>query len=282
MTEQKLTLGFSPCPNDTFIFDALIHGRVDTEGLSFEPLLADVEELNRRAFRGELQVTKLSFGAFLHLTGSYLLLDSGAALGFGAGPLLVSKRNLNPAELNELKVAIPGKYTTANLLFSLAFPDSKQKIEYLFSDIENAVLRGEVDAGVIIHEGRFTYEEKDLVKVLDLGEYWENLTHSPIPLGGIAVRSDIPSDMAQKLDRSLRRSVEYALKNTTSLNDFIRSNAQELSDEVIWKHIRLYVNEFSVSLGKQGRQAVNTLIGIADSTGLYNIRNQNIFSQTIG
>jgi 1,4-dihydroxy-6-naphthoate synthase len=282
MIEQKLTLGFSPCPNDTFIFDALIHGKVDTEGLSFEPLIADVEELNRKAFSGELQVTKLSFNAFLQLTGHYLLLDSGAALGFGEGPLLVSKRKLNPDQINDLKVAIPGKYTTANFLFSLAFPDSKQKTEYLFSDIEHAVLAGEVDAGVIIHEGRFSYAEKGLVKLLDLGEYWETLTQSPVPLGGIAVRSDIPADVAQKVNRSLRRSVEYALSNTTSLNDFIRSNAQELSDEVIHNHIRLYVNDFSVSLGTLGRQAILTMIGKAYEIGLISVKNENIFSQFVG
>jgi 1,4-dihydroxy-6-naphthoate synthase len=278
LNHNKLTLGFSPCPNDTFIFDALVHGKVDTEGLEFDYILSDVEDLNRKAFKGELQVSKLSFYAFLHLANNYYLLDSGAALGFGAGPLVISRRKINLEDIPKLKVAIPGEYTTANLLFSIAFPTARNKKEILFSAIEDAVLSGEVDAGVIIHEGRFTYADKELLKVIDLGEYWETLTNKPIPLGGIAVRHDVPVETVLKLNRSLRRSVEYAFKNTASNNEFIRYHARELSDEVIRKHINLYVNKFSVSLGEEGRQAITTMVDKAFTLGLIPFKNKNIFT----
>jgi len=191
----NLTLGFSPCPNDTFIFDALLHGRIDTEGLVFEPVMEDVEALNRRAFAGELAVTKLSYHAFAHLTDQYALLDAGSALGNNCGPLLIARQAMTEAEVNAARIAIPGKMTTANFLLSLAFPLAQHKQEVIFSDIENAVLRGDVEAGLIIHENRFTYAQKGLVKILDLGEHWETTTGLPIPLGGIVVRRDLPLEI---------------------------------------------------------------------------------------
>src|SRR3989339_541106 len=195
---MRLTLGFSPCPNDTFIFDAMVHGRIDTEGIEFDYFLADVEELNRRAMTAEADITKISFHVYAYVAGNYLILDSGSALGHRNGPLLISKHPIRPHDLKEKKIAIPGKFTTANLLFSIAWPEAINKKEYLFSDIEKVLLEEEADAGIIIHETRFTYEKKGLVKIADLGEYWENLTGMPIPLGAIIIKRDIPGDIALK------------------------------------------------------------------------------------
>lgn len=265
---MKLTLGFSPCPNDTYIFDAMVHHKVDTEGLEFEYFMADVEKLNSEAFAEKPDVTKLSFHAFLHLAGRYLLLDSGAALGFGAGPLVISKNLKNFDELKGKTIAIPGIYTTANLLFSLAMKEEIKKKEILFSEIENAILSGDVDAGVIIHESRFTYQLKGLHKLMDLGEYWEQLTGSPVPLGGIAAHSRLDSEIIAKVNRCIQRSVEYANLQKGKLNEFIRCHAREMDDSVMQKHIDLYVNEFSVSLGLQGKLAVNQMFEYAIKAGI--------------
>ena len=262
---MKLTLGFSTCPNDTFIFDAMIHKKVDTEGLEFDVVLADVEELNRNAFTGNIDVTKLSYHAFAYIANNYKLLTSGSALGYKNGPLLISKRKIYREEIADLKVAIPGKYTTANLLFSIAFPKVKEKKEYLFSDIEEAILDGEVDAGVIIHENRFTFEKKGLKKIIDLGEDWEEKTKSPIPLGGIVIQRKFDLETQQKVNRVLKRSVEFALANPNSSYRFVKNYAQELNDDVIWKHIDLYVNNFTVDLGEIGKKAVKILFDWAIS-----------------
>ncbi len=277
---MKLTLGFSPCPNDTFIFDALVHHKIDTEGLEFDFLLADVEELNRKAFAWELDVTKVSFHAFLFVTDRYILLDSGSALGFGAGPLVISKKEISLEGLAGKRIAIPGRYTTANLLFSLAVPGSVDKKEMLFSCIEQAVLDNTVDAGLIIHENRFTYQDKGLLKVADFGDFWEKLTGKPIPLGGIIARRSLPDDILHRLNRSLKRSVEFALANN-GLNDFIRCNAQEMNDEVMRKHIDLYVNEFSVNLGTEGKEAVNMLIDKSVERGIVSKAPVNIFLSSL-
>jgi 1,4-dihydroxy-6-naphthoate synthase len=253
---SSFTLGFSPCPNDTFIFDAMVHGKIDTEGLDFNYVLADVEELNQKAFRGGLDITKLSFHAFLHLANEYVLLQSGAALGSNAGPLLVSKVPHTLADLAGKYIGIPGKNTTANLLLSLAAPHLTNKVEMLFSDIENAVADRAIDAGLIIHESRFTYQQKGLLKVADLGEYWKTLTHSPIPLGGIVARRSFPATTIHKIDRVLKRSVEFAFANPASSMPFVRANAREMDEEVMKKHIDLYVNEYSIQLGEAGRKAV--------------------------
>jgi 1,4-dihydroxy-6-naphthoate synthase len=268
---RPLTIGFSPCPNDCFIFDALIHGKVDTEGLRFKPVIEDVEALNKKAFRNKLDITKLSFFTYAQVRKKYSLLDSGAALGFGVGPLVISREKiLNPKSLiPNLKIAIPGKNTTANLLFSLAYPHLKNKTEVLFSEIEDAVLKGKFDLGLIIHESRFTYKQKGLKKVIDLGEWWEKKTNSPIPLGCIAIKKDLQGlknleGLNKKVERVIRRSVEFAFAHPDSSRSFVKKHAQEMDDEVIKKHIRLYVNDFSVSLGKKGRKAITLLLKKAD------------------
>lgn len=254
---MKLTLGFSPCPNDTFMFDAMINQKIDTEGLNFEVVLADVEQLNQWALEGKLDVTKLSFNAFTYCSNNYSLLDSGSALGRNCGPILIKKPSTNLSEKS--RIAIPGKYTTANMLLKIAFPNFKNKEEILFSNIEQEVLNNTVDAGIIIHENRFTYQEKGLQKVIDLGEFWEGKTNLPIPLGGIVVKQDLHSHIKKKLERVLRTSVEYAITNPESSFDYVQYHAQEIDVEVVKAHINLYVNEFSISLGKEGRNAIKEI-----------------------
>lgn len=276
---SRFTLGFSPCPNDCFIFDALVHQRIDTEGLEFDVVMEDVEELNRRAFAGNIDITKLSYHAFACLTEKYRLLNAGSALGFGVGPLLIASREIPdlPSRISSMRLAIPGKYTTANFLLSLAFPQAKNKTEMLFSAIESAVRNGEMDAGLIIHENRFTYRERGLYKLIDLGEFWETLAHAPIPLGGIVLRRNIPEEIQMKVDRVLRRSVEYAFANPDASRTFVKANAQEMSEEVMYKHIQLYVNEFSVDLGTEGRKAVHVLFDKAIETGIIPGVHQQLF-----
>ena len=265
---MKLTLGFSPCPNDTFIFDALIHQKIDTESLDFEVVFADVEQLNKWAFDGKLDVTKLSYNAFTHCIDKYILLDSGSALGRNCGPILLKKAEtiLTP----DSKIAIPGKYTTANMLLSISNPEYINKVETLFSEIENDVLSGKVDSGLIIHENRFTYQDKGLEKVKDLGEFWEEKTGLPIPLGGIVVNRDLPLEVQKKFARVLRKSVEFAIANRESSSEFVKCHAQEMETEVIDAHINLYVNEFSVSLGEEGRMSVEKVFeGIETKNNIF-------------
>jgi 1,4-dihydroxy-6-naphthoate synthase len=256
---MTLTLGFSPCPNDTFIFDAMIHNRIDTEGVNFEVIMEDVEALNQRAFQHELAVTKLSYHAFAYLVDTYALLEAGSALGNGVGPLLIAKKAMSQEAVNQSIVAIPGKFTTANFLFSLAFPEAAKKQEIIFHDIENAVLDGRVGAGVIIHENRFTYQQRGLVKLMDLGAFWEETTQMPIPLGGIVVRRDLPMSIQQKVERIMKRSVAYAFENPLASRDFVEKYAQEMEENVRQQHIDLYVNNFTRGLGNEGRAAVKTL-----------------------
>lgn len=269
MSEQtSFSIGFSPCPNDCFIFDAMIHGHIDTEGLEFVPVMEDVERLNQRAFAHELDITKLSFHAVARVMDAYELLNAGSALGRACGPLLIAKEALDLTKQSDLKIAIPGVNTTANLLLSLAFPAIKNKVELLFSDIEDAVLNGEVDAGLIIHENRFTYEAKGLKKLIDLGEYWETLTQSPIPLGGIVVKRALSEELKKKLDRVLKRSVEYAFAHPETSMPFVKEHAQEMDPVVMKKHIELYVNDYSIDLGNEGRAAVELLFRKASELGL--------------
>lgn len=269
---MKLSLGFSPCPNDTFIFDALIHHKIDTEGLDFEVFFDDVETLNQKAFKGELDITKLSFHAFAHVYSQYALLDAGSALGFGVGPLLICKNeNLihDPSELtSNLKVGIPGKYTTANFLLGIAFPHLVDKQEMVFSEIESALLDNKIDVGLIIHENRFTYSDKGLHKIIDLGSYWEQLTGCAIPLGGIVINRNLDRQIQEKVNRLLRKSVEFAFANPKSGIGFIKEHAQEMSEEVMYKHIELYVNKYSVNLGVEGRKAIDVLFKLAIERGL--------------
>ncbi len=265
---MKLTLGFSPCPNDTFIFDAMVHGRVDTEGLEFDYFLADVEELNRKAFEAEVDITKMSYHAYAYASQHYLILDAGSALGYRNGPLVISKRKIKAGSLVKSRIGIPGKYTTANLLFSIAWPDADNKTEYLFSDIEEALLNNEIDAGLIIHETRFTYYKKGLHKIADLGEYWEKLSGMPVPLGAIVIKRSLPEDISMKVNRIVRRSLEYAYKDSFASYDFVTSNAKEMDSTVMSNHIKLFVNEFTLSLGEKGKEAVSTLFGIASGRGV--------------
>ena len=267
---MKLTLAFSPCPNDCFIFDAIVHDRIDLEGLEFIVHLGDVEALNTAAFAEEVEITKLSFHAYAYCADRYVLLDAGSALGRNCGPLLISRRpiTVDEARAGALRIAIPGKYTTANVLLGYAFPRAKDKTELLFSDIEGAVIDGRYDAGLIIHENRFTYEAKGLKKIIDLGEYWESTTGAPIPLGGIVIRRSLPDVIKQKVNRVLRRSVEYAFAHRESSLPYVRAHAQEMSEEVMYKHIDLYVNEYSIELGDEGRRAVELLFDKAAQAGL--------------
>lgn len=281
---MELTLGFSPCPNDTFIFDALIHGKIDTEGLSFNVFFDDVETLNQKALRGELDITKLSFHAFAYVAGQYALLDAGSALGFGVGPLLICKKenirqieNELKTENCQLKIAIPGKYTTANFLLGVAYPQLTDKQEMVFSEIEDALLDDKIDLGLIIHENRFTYQSKGLHKVMDLGTYWEEFSGCAIPLGGIVVNRKLPVGIQQKVNRLVRKSVEFAFANPKSGIDFIRQHAQAMDEAVMYQHIELYVNQYSADLGTEGRKAIDTLFDIATKNGIIPPIKENLY-----
>lgn len=276
---MTLTLGFSPCPNDCFMFDAMVHGRIDLEGLDFDVRMADIEALNSAAFAGDVDITKLSFHAYAYCAADYVLLDAGSALGRNCGPLLISQRPIPPEEVaaGDLRIAIPGKYTTANFLLSLAFPRATEKSECLFSDIETGVLEGRFDAGLIIHENRFTYADRGLKKIIDLGEFWESETGAAIPLGGIVISRLLPADVRQRVNRVMRRSVEYAFANRDASLPFVRANAQAMSDEVMYKHIDLYVNEYSVDLGVDGRRAVEVLFERARNSGVIPEMKEDLF-----
>ena len=267
---MKLTLAFSPCPNDCFMFDAIVHRRIDLEGLEFAVTLADIEALNHAAFAGGPDVTKLSFHAYAYCVDKYALLHAGSALGRNCGPLVISKRSISASEVagGNVRVAIPGKYTTANFLMGLAFPQARDKTEILFSEIEPALLAGRYDVGVIIHENRFTYAAKGLKKIVDLGEVWEASTGAPIPLGGIVVKRSLPEEVKQAMDRVMRRSVEYAFAHREVALPYVRAHAQEMSEAVMYQHIDLYVNDFSVDLGAEGRRAVQRLFDEAWEKGL--------------
>lgn len=280
---MKLSLGFSPCPNDTFIFDALIHHKIDTEGLEFEVFFDDVETLNQKALRSELDITKLSFHAFAHVVEKYALLDAGSALGFGVGPLLICKNEdlIDSARLTQkdstLSVAIPGELTTANFLLGIAFPNLLNKQVMVFSEIQDALLNHSIDLGLIIHENRFTYTDKGLHKIVDLGSYWEELTGCAIPLGGIVINRKLDHEVQLKVNRLIRKSVEFAFQNPKSGIDFISAHAQEMEEAVMYKHIDLYVNKYSIDLGTEGRKAIDILFKMAQEKGIIPEINQNLY-----
>jgi 1,4-dihydroxy-6-naphthoate synthase len=261
------------------MFDALVHRRIDLEALEFDVRLADVEALNKAAFAGEVDVTKLSYHAFAHCARDYVLLDAGSALGRNCGPLLISKRPISREEAasGALRIAIPGRYTTANFLLGLACPAARNKTELLFSDIEGAVLDGRFDAGLIIHENRFTYAAKGLKKIVDLGEFWEGETGAPIPLGGIVVRRSLPEAVKRTVNRLVRRSVEYAVAHRRASLPYVREHAQEMSEQVMYQHIDLYVNDYSVDLGPDGRRAVELLFEKARALGVIPPIEQSLF-----
>ncbi|WP_233559627.1 1,4-dihydroxy-6-naphthoate synthase [Taibaiella sp. KBW10] len=262
---MQLSLGFSPCPNDTFIFDDMVNQPHPEQGLSFQYVMEDVETLNQWAIEGKLDITKVSYNAFLHLTDTYALLDTGSALGRGVGPLLITtKETFNSISdvssfLKQAKIAIPGIHTTANLLLSLAFPEAQQKTEVLFSEIEQAVLQGTFDAGLIIHENRFTYADRGLAKIMDCGEWWEQETGAAIPLGGIIIKKSLPEAVKQQVQQMIGESLRKSWDQYPDLSGFVQEHAQEMSEEVMRKHINLYVNEYSASLGTEGKKAIDIL-----------------------
>lgn len=274
---MKLTLGFSPCPNDTFIFDAMVNRKIDTMGLEFEYILEDVETLNTKALNYELDITKLSFNTFLHCADNYALLNSGSALGTGVGPLLVSKKEHKGNAVEDMKIAIPGVNTTANLLLSLAYPEATDKKELLFSEIESAVLSGEFDAGLLIHENRFTYQDRGLHKIMDLGEWWEQAAKAAIPLGGIVAKRTLEDDVIRKVDAVIKYSVQYAWDNYPELAEFVTDNAQEMEKKVMRQHIELYVNEYTTDLGVEGTRAIKVLFEKAVEAKIITLSPDEIF-----
>lgn len=262
---MTITLGFSPCPNDTFIFDALVNKKIDTGDLSFDVVLEDVQTLNKMAIAGKLDVSKISYGVLPLVLNNYIVLNAGGALGKGVGPLLIAKNNLPDAEnLNDKTVAIPGENTTAHMLFSLAYPAAKQKQFMVFSAIEDAVINQQTDLGVIIHENRFTYQQKGLKKIVDLGEYWEQHTKSPIPLGGIVIKRSMDLALQKKIDALIKQSVEYAFSNYPKLAPYVKQHSQEMEETVMRQHIDLYVNNYSIDLGDAGKGAVKKLLAVYD------------------
>lgn len=276
--QTNFTLGFSPCPNDTFMFDAMVHGKIDTEGLTFEVVLEDVETLNENAEKSFLDISKVSFAAFTRLTDKYLLLNSGAALGNGVGPLVIALDESLDLSNPEIRIAIPGKNTTANFLFYMFYPKAKNKIEMIFSEIESAVLSKRTDAGVIIHENRFTYGKKGLKKLVDLGELWESHTGQPIPLGGIVVRKDFSPEIKEKIDRIVRRSVEFAFADPQASMSYVKQHSQEMETHVMQQHIKTYVNDFSIDLGEKGREAITTLFEKSVQAGIISEMPLRIFA----
>jgi 1,4-dihydroxy-6-naphthoate synthase len=256
---RTLTFGYSPCPNDTFAFHALAHGVVDAP-FRIEPVLLDIEELNRRAHEGAFDLTKLSVGAFAAVGDRYTMLRSGAALGHGVGPLVVTRTPMSLAEAVRGRVAIPGKETTAFRLLRLAAPALHDTVELRYDKILRAVASGEVDAGLIIHESRFTYHEHGLHKAQDLGEWWERETSLPVPLAGICARADLDAGTRAAAERAIRESVQYAFDHPHASADYVRQHAQEMSAEVCAQHIKLYVNEWSLDVGAEGMQAIHRLV----------------------
>jgi 1,4-dihydroxy-6-naphthoate synthase len=257
-----ISLQFSPCPNDTFIFYAMIHGKVDTEGIAFEYGMADVEKLNHLAMKGGADMIKVSYHAWAYLGGTYDLLDAGSALGYGNGPLLISNKEYSLSDLPHLSVAIPGVYTTAHFLLNFAASVVKEKKIMVFSEIEDALLNGDADAGVIIHESRFTYEKKGLRKILDLGAYWETQTGLPIPLGAIVAKKSLGHETFTRLNRIMKSSVLWAMEHPEETMGFVREHAREMDEEVIYRHIALYVNDFTIDLGPEGKRAVAKIAGM--------------------
>ncbi|MBS1748355.1 MAG: 1,4-dihydroxy-6-naphthoate synthase [Bacteroidetes bacterium] len=265
---MKFTLGFSPCPNDTFIFDALVNKKIGTGELEFEPLLEDVQTLNQWAIEGKLDISKISYGVLPLVLSQYKMLHSGGALGKGVGPLLISANVVDIHKpgfnIDDYTIAIPGENTTAHILFSLVYPKAKNKVFKVFYEIEDFLLSttGEKTLGVIIHENRFTYQNKGLFKLMDLGDFWEKKTGYPIPLGGIALKKNIPLTIQKSIEALIKDSIVYAFNNYPYLPDYIRRHSQEMEEAVMRQHIDLYVNEYSLDIGAEGKNAVNSFIEI--------------------
>ncbi|MCB9033548.1 MAG: 1,4-dihydroxy-6-naphthoate synthase [Chitinophagales bacterium] len=265
---MEIDIAISPCPNDTFIFDALVNQKIDTKGLSFKVHFADVEQLNQAAFNNQFTITKLSYHAYAYANEHYSLLNSGSALGNNCGPLLIASTLLDDVAVNESVIAIPGKYTTANFLFSIKYPAAQQKQFMLFSDIENAIINKKVNAGVIIHENRFTYAQKGLLKIIDLGEFWKSEYQLPIPLGGIAIQRTIDIELQKTIDDLIKQSIEYAYKHQSHTTAFVTNHAQEMDSDILLKHINLYVNNYSITLGEKGKQAIQKMYAVGVEKGI--------------
>lgn len=276
--KMNFSLAYSPCPNDTFIFDALANRKL-ASSFDFDIMLHDVQELNKLAIEQQFDVTKISFAVYPFIAAHYQILEAGAALGFNCGPLLISKKiyEAKSEVINALKIGIPGVHTTANLLLSIAFPDAINRVPMLFSAIEDAVLQQELDAGLIIHENRFTYEAKGLNKIIDLGEFWQSSFNFPIPLGCIVVRRSLPEDVKQAINDQIRASLSQAKKNSADTMNYVKQHASELSEEVMQQHIDLYVNDFSLSLAEQGKNAINFLFQKGHEVGLLPVVEKRIF-----
>lgn len=274
---KKFTISYSPCPNDTFIFHAMTHGLIDTEGLSFAPFLEDVETLNQMAAKGVSDITKLSMAAFAHLSGRYSMLFSGSALGRGCGPLIVKRPGVDTARLASSKIAVPGLMTTAFSLLSFYLGKKPEAAVMSFDRIMPAMASGEFDFGLIIHEGRFTYASLGLELVADLGEWWESYTGLPIPLGCIAIKRELAGEYAAIIDRIIEKSIAHAFANPEDSKAYIREHAQELDDSVIAQHIKLYVNDFSIRLGDDGIKAVETFFRMGQDKGFWQRSSDQIF-----
>ena len=257
---SKLSFAFSPCPNDTFMFEAIVNQRIDLKGYQFDIYLEDVAHLNKSASKEIHDISKISYNAYSLVSNEYQLLKSGSALGHNCGPLLISREEIQLSQIKNCSVAIPGANTTANLLLSLAFPELKDKREYIFSDVENALINGEVDLGLIIHENRFTYLEKGLIKIQDLGQYWESTTNCPIPLGGIAIKRSLPQDVKEDIECILKESIQYAFNHRDIVQPYISSLAQEMDEKVMRAHIDLYVNQQSITLDQPAKRGIERLI----------------------
>jgi len=265
---MNIDIAFSSCPNDTFIFHGMLHGCIDTGAIKFKPYVSDIENLNLEAFKETYTVSKLSFHAYLLLREKYEILDSGAALGYGCGPMLVAGENSDKKPVEEMKIAIPGEYTTAGMLLKLWNPEVKYLESVRFDNIMDGVVSGKYDAGLIIHEGRFVYRDYGLISLIDLGDWWERETGMPIPLGCIAIKRNADNSLKKNINRILRSSVEYAFNNRNASSEYVKSYAKELDEDVIKSHIDLYVNDFSVDLGVRGREAISVLEKMAKSRGL--------------
>jgi len=261
---MKLTLGFSPCPNDTFIFDALVNNKIDSGEFKFDVILEDVETLNQLALKNTLDITKISYGVLPLLLENYVVLNSGSALGSGVGPLLIANEEITSEQIANYTIAIPGENTTAHMLFTIAFPQAKNKIFLRYNEIEDFVLSSKEKnvAGVIIHENRFTYQQKGLIKITDLGEFWEQKIQSPIPLGGIVAKKNIDISLSKKIDGLIKQSIEYSFSNYPAITDYVRENSQEMEEAVMRKHIDLYVNNYSINLGNKGKNAIKEFLNV--------------------
>ncbi len=282
---MNLTLGFSPCPNDTYIFDALVNKKIDTGGFTFDVVMEDVQTLNEMAMAGKLDISKISFGSLPLVLEKYVTLNAGAALGNGVGPLLISSLPIPEPAIRQCVIAIPGRHTTAHVLFSLAYPEAANKVFLRYDEIEDFVLSNTgtlqniqaVKLGVIIHENRFTYQDKGLSKITDLGEYWETETGLPVPLGGIVAKRSLPVEVAVRVEQLIRESVEYSRAQGNELSDFIRENAQEMSAEVMQMHIDLYVNDFTIDLGEAGKNAVKKFVQVHSSINKLPVEMEKVF-----